>query len=93
MTGTGIILKTLLIDKNLSVEEVSRGTEIPKDEIQALIDGKSKLFVEQAIKIGEFFSIPAEFLFTDSSLVNHNNIGQKSNSNSGFIGSYYNSER
>ena len=92
MTGIGIILNTLILDKNLNVSEVSVGSEIPKEELLATIEGKKKITIENAVKLSRFFGIPAEFFFTESSLVNHNNIGERSNSNSGFIGTYKNSE-
>ncbi|WP_339870400.1 hypothetical protein [uncultured Algoriphagus sp.] len=90
MTSTGIIINTLLLDKNLDLSEVARGSEISKEDLLATIDGKKRLTIENAVKLSKFFEIPAEFFFTESALVNHNNIGEKSNSNSGFIGTYRN---
>lgn len=90
MTSIGLILNTLILDKNLNVSEVAIGSEIPKEELTATIDGKKKITIENAVKLGNFFNIPAEFFFTESALVNHNNIGERSNSNSGSIGTYNN---
>jgi len=91
MTSAGIIINTLLLDKNLELSEVAIGSEIAKEDLVATIDGKKRLTIENAVKLGKFFEIPAEFFFTESALVNHNNIGERSNSNSGFIGTYNNS--
>jgi plasmid maintenance system antidote protein VapI len=93
MTSIGLILNTLILDKNLNVTEVAIGSEILKEELIATIEGKKRITIENAIKLGKFFEIPAEFFFTESALVNHNNIGEKSNSNSGFIGTYNNTEQ
>lgn len=92
MTSIGLILNTLILDKNLNVSEVAIGSEIPKEELVATIEGKKKITIENAVKLSKFFGIPGEFFFSESALVNHNNIGEKSNSNSGYIGSYYNTE-
>jgi plasmid maintenance system antidote protein VapI len=92
MTSAGIIINTLLLDKNLDISEVALGSDISKEELMATIDGKRKLTIENAIKLSKFFEIPAEFFFTESALVNHNNIGDRSNSNSGFIGTYNNND-
>ncbi|WP_425638823.1 hypothetical protein ACPUEN_04385 [Algoriphagus yeomjeoni] len=93
MTSAGIIINTLLLDKNLELSEVARGSEIPKEDLLATIDGKKRLTIENAVKLSKFFEIPAEFFFTESALVNHNNIGERSNSNSGYIGTYKNNDR
>jgi plasmid maintenance system antidote protein VapI len=92
MTSIGLILNTLIMDKNLNVSEVAIGSEIPKEDLIATIEGKKKVTIENAVKLGKFFGIPAEFFFTESALVNHNNIGKRSNSNSGFIGTYNNND-
>lgn len=92
MTSAGIIINTLLLDKNLDISEVALGSDISKEELMATIDGKKKLTIENAVKLSKFFEIPAEFFFTESALVNHNNIGDRSNSNSGFIGTYNNND-
>lgn len=90
MSGISIILKTLQLDKNISIEEIAKGADIPLENIRSLIAGKNKITINTAQKLSEFFQIPAEFFFTDQSQVNHNNIGTKSNSNSGYIGTYQN---
>lgn len=92
MTSIGIILNTLILDKNLNVSEVAIGSDIPKEELIATIEGKKKITIENAVKLSRFFGIPGEFFFTESALVNHNNIGERSNSNSGFIGTYNNND-
>ncbi|MFC5623634.1 hypothetical protein [Algoriphagus winogradskyi] len=92
MTSAGIIINTLLLDKNLDLSEVAKGSDIPKEDLVATIDGKKRLTIENAVKLSKFFEIPAEFFFTESALVNHNNIGDRSNSNSGFIGTYNNND-
>lgn len=93
MTSIGLILNTLILDKNLNLSEVAIGSEISQDDLIAIIEGKKKITIENAVKLGKFFDIPGEFFFTESALVNHNNIGKGSNSNSGFINSYYNSDK
>lgn len=90
MTSIGLIINTLILDKNLNISEVSKGSEIPEEQLIATIEGKKKISIENAIKLGKFFEIPAEFFFTESTLINHNNIGERSNSNSGYIGVYNN---
>ncbi len=91
MTSIGLILTTLILDKNLNLSEVAIGSEISQDDLIAIIDGKKKITIENAVKLSNFFGIPGEFFFSESALVNHNNIGERSNSNSGFIGTYNNS--
>jgi len=90
MSGVSIILQTLQLDQNLSAEEIAKGSEIPLEDYKGLLSGKLKITVPLALKLSDFFKIPAEFFFTDQSNVNHNNIGERSNSNSGFIGTYHN---
>ncbi|KEO73675.1 helix-turn-helix domain-containing protein [Anditalea andensis] len=85
-----LILKTLIIDKNLTIEEISKGSEIPVEEVKGMVEGRLKMTIDNAIKLSEFFKIPAEFFFTENALVTHNNLGEKSNSNSGYIGTYKN---
>lgn len=92
MTSIGLILNTLILDKNLNISEVAIGSEISKEELVATIEGKKKITIDNAVKLSKFFGIPAEFFFSESALVNHNNIGERSNSNSGFIGTYNNNE-
>ncbi len=92
MTSIGLILNTLILDKNLNLSEVAIGSEIPQDDLIALIEGKKKITIENAVKLSNFFGIPGEFFFFESALVNHHNIGERSNSNSGYIGNYYNTE-
>ncbi len=74
----------------MDLSEVAKGSHIPKEDLVATIDGKKRLTIENAVKLSKFFEIPAEFFFTESALVNHNNVGERSNSNSGFIGTYNN---
>ena len=90
MTSAGIIINTLLLDKNMDLSELAKGSTIQNEDLVAIIDGKKRLTIENAVKLSKFFEIPAEFFFTESALVNHNNIGERSNSNSGFIGTYNN---
>ncbi|GAB2633418.1 helix-turn-helix transcriptional regulator [Belliella aquatica] len=87
---SNIVVKTLMADRKLTAEEISKGSDIFLEEVKGIIDGKMKMTIQNAVKLGDFFEIPAEIFFTESSLVNHNNIGEKSNSNSGFIGTYKN---
>ncbi|EOZ91934.1 hypothetical protein A33Q_4027 [Indibacter alkaliphilus LW1] len=87
---SNIPFKTLLLDQNVTIEEVSKGSEIPLEELRGIKDGKVKMTIQNAIKLGDFFNIPAEVFFLENASVNHNNIGEKSNSNSGYIGTYKN---
>ncbi|MFC4875068.1 helix-turn-helix transcriptional regulator [Negadavirga shengliensis] len=90
MTGISIILQTLIQDKNISPEEISKGSDVPVEELKSLVEGKGKLTIDTALKLSNFFEIPGEFFFVDPTMVNHNNYGEKSNSNSGYIGTYRN---
>lgn len=85
-----IPLTTLMLDKKMTIEEVSKGSEIPLVELKGIAQGKMKMTIQNAVKLGDFFKIPAEVFFLENANVNHNNIGEKSNSNSGFIGTYKN---
>jgi transcriptional regulator with XRE-family HTH domain len=84
-------MRILRESKDYSQEYVADVLNINQKTYSSLETGKSKLTVERIQQLAELYHVKADyFLSEELPVINFNNTGPKSNSNSGYIHTYIN---
>ena len=85
------IMRILRESRDYSQEYVANILNINQKTYSNLESGKSKLTLDRINQLAEFYHVnPDYFLSEELPVINFNNIGPKSNSNSGYIHTYIN---
>lgn len=82
-------LRVLRIGRNWSQEELADKIGISQAAYAKLESGKTRLTIDRAQQLADVYEIEPEYFFSTEKAV-HNNIGEASNSNSGYIDTYNN---
>lgn len=56
-------LKFLMIEKNLSISELARQTNIPRTTINAWLNSRILMKVDYLYKLANFFDVPTDYFF------------------------------
>lgn len=85
------IMRILRESKEYSQEYVANVLNINQKTYSSIESGKSKLTVERINQLADLYHVkPDYFLSEELPVINFNNTGAKSNSNSGYIHTYVN---
>lgn len=85
------IMRILRESKEYSQEYVANVLNINQKTYSSIESGKSKLTVERINQLADLYKVkPDYFLSEELPVINFNNTGPKSNSNSGYIHTYIN---
>ncbi len=85
------IMRILRESKEYSQEYVANVLNINQKTYSSIESGKSKLTVERINQLADLYHVkPDYFLAEELPVINFNNTGPKSNSNSGYIHTYIN---
>ncbi|MFC4875069.1 helix-turn-helix domain-containing protein [Negadavirga shengliensis] len=85
------IMRILRESNDYSQEYVANVLDINQKTYSNLESGKTKLTLERINQLADFYKVKPEYFLSDElPVINYNNTGPKSNSNSGYIHTYIN---
>lgn len=82
-------LRVLRIGRNWSQDEIAEKIGISQAAYAKLESGRTRLTINRAQQLADVYEIEPEYFFSTEKAVHHN-VGEASNSNSGYINTYTN---